>query len=98
LIDRELPEAQRQRIEKLIKGHPRIHGFHDLRTRLSGRSEIIQLHLEMDDDLPLIEAHAIADQVEAKIKSEFPNADVVIHQDPLSSVSLSNDSSPALGE
>ena len=88
LIDRELPDEQRQRIEQLIDGHPRVHGFHDLRTRLSGRSEIIQLHLEMDDDLPLIEAHAIADEVEAKIKKEFPNADVVIHQDPISSVSL----------
>ncbi len=86
LIDRELPDEQRRRIERIVSEHPDVHGFHDLRTRLSGRTEMIQLHLEMEDDLPLVRAHEIADAVEQAIKREFPNADVVIHQDPLSVV------------
>ncbi len=86
LIDRELPDEQREQIEQLIGNHPEVRGFHDLRTRLSGRSEMIQLHLEMDDELPLIKAHAIADEVELAIKRRFPHADVVIHQDPVSAV------------
>ena len=86
LIDRELPDEQRGQIEQLIASHPEVCGFHDLRTRLSGRTEMIQLHLEMDDDLPLVQAHAIAEEVEASIKQRFPHADVVIHQDPVSIV------------
>ncbi len=86
LIDRELPDEQREQIEQLIGSHPEVRGFHDLRTRLSGRSEMIQLHLEMDDELPLVKAHAIADEVELAIKRRFPHADVVIHQDPVSAV------------
>jgi ferrous-iron efflux pump FieF len=34
--------------------------------------------------LPLVEAHSVADAVETAIKEHFPNADVLIHQDPTS--------------
>jgi ferrous-iron efflux pump FieF len=58
--------------------------MHDLRTRKSGATQFIQLHLEMDDHLTLIQAHAIADEVEAKIMAAFPDAEVIIHEDPAS--------------
>ena len=83
LIDRELPAADRQRITKLAMRHPQVHSIHDLRTRLSGHMKIIQLHLDLSDELSLVEAHDIADQVEVAIKHAFPNSDVVIHQDPI---------------
>lgn len=86
LLDHELPQDKRQQIIQIIKDEPRVYGAHDLRTRLSGRTEFIQMHLELDDNLPLVEAHAIADAVEEKIKQAMPTADVVIHQDPISSV------------
>lgn len=88
LLDHELPQDKRELIIQIIKDHPKVQGMHDLRTRLSGRTEFIQMHLELDDYLPLIEAHAIADEVEEKIKQAMPSADVVIHQDPISSVNL----------
>jgi ferrous-iron efflux pump FieF len=88
LLDRELPEEKRARIIEIAKRHPQTKGIHDLRTRLSGRTEFVQMHLEMDDNLPLIEAHEIADEVEAEIKKSMPTADVVIHLDPVSAVDL----------
>jgi len=88
LLDHELPEAKRQKIIDIAKSHPEVHGMHDLRTRLSGRTEFIQMHIELDDDLPLIEAHEIADQVEDEITRAIPTADVVIHLDPVSAVDL----------
>lgn len=86
LLDRELSDEKRAKIIELATENPRVRGVHDLRTRLSGRTEFIQMHLELDDDLPLIEAHAIADEVEKKIMQALPMADVVIHQDPVSAV------------
>ncbi len=86
LLDRELSDEKRAKIIELATENPRVRGVHDLRTRLSGRTEFIQMHLELDDDLPLIEAHAIADAVEKKIMQAMPMADVVIHQDPVSAV------------
>ncbi len=88
LLDRELPDEKRQQIINIAKNHPEVHGMHDLRTRLSGRTEFIQMHIELDDELPLIKAHEIADQVEAQVMLVFPTADVVIHLDPISAVDL----------
>ncbi len=88
LLDRELTEETREQIIEIAKAHPMVRGIHDLRTRLSGRTEFIQMHLELDDQLPLIEAHNIADEVEEKIMRAIPTADVVIHLDPISAVDL----------
>lgn len=88
LLDHELPQEKRDLIIQITKDNPKVLGLHDLRTRLSGRTEFVQMHLELDDNLPLIEAHEIADEVEAKIKLALPSADVVIHQDPVSSVNI----------
>ncbi len=84
LMDKELPREDRRRIKSIARAHPEVHGLHDLRTRRSGLTTFIQLHLEMDDNLPLIEAHRIADEVEAEIRAAFPGAEIIIHQDPAS--------------
>jgi len=88
LLDREITDEKRQQIIQIAKAHPQVRGLHDLRTRLSGRTEFIQMHLELDDNLPLIEAHDIADEVEDNIMLAIPTADVVIHLDPVSAVDL----------
>jgi ferrous-iron efflux pump FieF len=83
LLDRELPDAQRQAMIDVALEHPRVLGVHDVRTRRSGRMPIVQMHLEMNDELTLREAHTIADAVETAILRLHPGADVVIHQDPI---------------
>ena len=82
LMDRELPEEERERIIAVIKEHPEVLGIHDLRTRASGQNRFIQLHLELDGGMTLYRAHAIADTVEAELEALFPGTDVIIHQDP----------------
>jgi ferrous-iron efflux pump FieF len=53
-----------------------------MRTRQSGHTKFVQLHLELDEDMSLKQAHAIADEVEADIMAFLPGAEVIIHQDP----------------
>ncbi|WP_295400489.1 cation transporter dimerization domain-containing protein [uncultured Thiocystis sp.] len=84
LMDHELPEVQREQIRTLALNVPMVRGLHGLRTRQSGQSLIIQLHLELDDQLPLLHAHRIADDVEAQIRAVYPDSDITIHQDPAS--------------
>jgi ferrous-iron efflux pump FieF len=81
LMDRELPEEERQRILQIVRSH--AHGVHDLRTRQSGATKFVQLHLELDEDLSLKAAHSIADEVVDTICMAFPSAHVIIHQDPV---------------
>ncbi|MBK1717694.1 cation diffusion facilitator family transporter [Thiocystis violacea] len=84
LMDQELPEDQRQRIATLALAGPMVRGMHGLRTRQSGQSPIIQLHLELDDELPLKTAHGLALEAEARIRKQYPDSDILIHLDPAS--------------
>lgn len=83
LMDREFPHEDREKILEIARANKYVHDAHDLRTRSSGQQQFIQLHLELDRDLSLVKAHAIAEQVEHRLRHAFPRADVIIHQDPV---------------
>lgn len=82
LMDRELPEGERDRIADLVRSHPEARGMHDLRTRSTGTGIFIELHLELDAGLTLAQAHDIADRVESSLREAFAGAEVLIHQEP----------------
>lgn len=82
LIDAELPAAEKQKIADIVLKSPDVSGLHDLRTRSSGTQWFIQLHLELDPMFTLAKAHAVADRVEKRLTDAFPNAEIIIHQDP----------------
>jgi len=82
LMDRALPDGVEQSIAALALRHPQVRAVHDLRTRRSGQTNFVQLHLELDGELSLARAHAIGDEVAATITTIVPGADVLIHQDP----------------
>ncbi|MBP2310807.1 cation diffusion facilitator family transporter [Azospirillum soli] len=82
LMDRELPEEDRARIAALVKAHADARGMHDLRTRSTGTGVFIELHLELDPQLTVAVAHDITDRIETELRDAFPNAEVIIHQEP----------------
>lgn len=82
LMDAEFSPAERQRIREIALDHPSVSDLHDLRTRRAGLTSFIQMHIELDGSLNLVEAHDIADEVEASIRHAFPDSEVLIHQDP----------------
>lgn len=82
LMDRELPDATRARIKDIVARQPGVLNIHDLRTRESGMRQFIQFHLLLDGRQPLAEAHAITLAVHRALQGEFPDADIIIHQDP----------------
>ncbi len=82
LMDRELPDDDRNKIRQLAIEHPRVTGMHDLRTRQSGPDVFIQMHLEMPGDISLLEAHSIAEDVMHKVEEAYPRAEVLVHEDP----------------
>ena len=82
LMDRELPDEERARIRRIAESHDAVMNVHDLKTRAAGISTFIQLHMELDPDMPLKEAHRVSDAVEQAILNAYPGAEVIIHQDP----------------
>jgi ferrous-iron efflux pump FieF len=89
-MDHEMDEAERSRIKDIVRAHPQVLNLHDLRTRAAGRDRFIQFHLELDGGLSLVDAHRIAEAVEADVRKAFPEAEVIIHQDPAGVVDRRN--------
>lgn len=83
LMDHEITDEERQQITQLVLKHPQVKGMHDLRTRRSGTTVFIQLHLELDATYTLQQAHDVSDQVNQEIHTLFDEAEVIIHQDPI---------------
>lgn len=82
LMDKELPEAERAAIRQCLEDEPECHGMHDLRTRSAGGRRFIEFHMEMDGQMSLHDAHAVADRVEKRLRQRWPEADIVVHQEP----------------
>lgn len=83
LMDKELADDIKLQIEQAVLSHSEVLGFHELRTRQSGPTKFIQLHLELDRNLTLANAHRISVEVEEAIHSIMDGeVDVLIHKDP----------------
>ena len=83
LLGQELPASQREQIIGIARGHSQVRSVHDLRTRSASRVDFIELHLELDDHMPLIVAHKVSDAAQEAIMAAITQADLMIHLDPL---------------
>ena len=83
LLDQEIQSEDRDRIREIALDHPKVLGFHDLRTRDTGREYIIQFHLELDPNMSLLESHEITDEVTDNVLKLYPDSELIIHTDPL---------------
>ena len=86
LMDMELTNKQRVHLEQLIISYPGVYGVHDLRTRISGMVLYISFDVEMPSDMSVKESHTTIRQLNMKILEYFPNAEVIIHVDPIGDI------------
>lgn len=82
LTDRELSPEIRQKVIDIVNNSDGIKGYHDFRSRDLGGVYFFEIHLELDGNLSLNITHQLTDKVEEAIKKQFPEAQVIIHQDP----------------
>ena len=91
LMDKALPDTDLAAINTAVLQTTGVLGMHDLRTRLSGETRIIQCHIEVQDKLPLLQAHDIAVAAEHNIAALFDDSEIIIHLDPQSVVNTLTD-------
>ncbi|WP_374530537.1 cation diffusion facilitator family transporter [Novosphingobium sp.] len=82
LMDHEWPEPKKARFLEVVARHPELRGLHDLRTRTSGNRDFVQFHVAVNPEMTVREAHDVMDEIEAKLLSEFPGVEILIHPDP----------------
>lgn len=81
LMDRAADPAVIAGMAAIATGWPGVRGYHDLKTRTAGSRIFVHLHIELDGDLPLREAHDIGAALRRAIIKAYPQADVIIHKD-----------------
>lgn len=82
LTDTSLPEEEVKEIENIIKSNSEITSFHKLRTRKSGPRREIDVHLRVDKNYNIVEAHELSHKVSKQITDKFPDSHVIIHIEP----------------
>jgi len=81
LMDRAADPEILDGIAAIARDWPGVRGFHDLKTRRAGSRVFVHLHIELDGDQTLREAHAIGASLRRAILATYPQADVIIHKD-----------------
>ncbi len=81
LMDRRADPRIIAGIAAIARDWPGVHGFHDLKTRTAGSRVFVNLHIELDGDLPLRQAHDIGAGLRRAILAAYPQTDVIIHKD-----------------
>jgi ferrous-iron efflux pump FieF len=81
LMDRRADPALVAGIAAIAAGWPGVHGYHDLKTRMAGSRVFVNLHIELDGDQTLREAHDIGAGLRRAILAAYPQTDVIIHKD-----------------
>jgi ferrous-iron efflux pump FieF len=81
LMDRRADPGIIEGIARIASDWPGVHGFHDLKTRTAGSRVFVNLHIELDGDQPLREAHDIGAGLRRAILQAYPQTDVIIHKD-----------------
>jgi ferrous-iron efflux pump FieF len=82
LLDRELDDADRERIQSAVMSCEGVSAVHDIRTRNGGDRVFVEFHLEVDGGLSVAQGHAIADHAEQAVEHLFPRSDVTAHVEP----------------
>ena len=84
LLDRSLESDKVAKIGEIIGNHPKVNGYHWLKTRTDGSHNFVEFHLVLTPEMTLEEAHRIAEELECRIAALDPNKGWVItpHFDP----------------
>ena len=82
LVGRAPPEDLRAEILRRALAHPQVAGAHDVIAHYVGPEVDVSLHIEVEGDLTLLEAHDIESQVVQSIQELDAVDDVFVHVDP----------------
>ena len=82
LMDESCPETEEQVRAVMDRHQHRFVDYHDLKTRKSGDKVYAELHLSVDGQMSVQEAHDFTDHLEEDLEKEVPNVVITIHVEP----------------
>ncbi|HMC61754.1 MAG TPA: cation diffusion facilitator family transporter, partial [Candidatus Solibacter sp.] len=77
------PAGMEDQISAAVSAVPGVMNCHNIRVRYSGPVMFIDLHVLVDGQQTLFEAHRLTETIEGVIQEIVPAADVTVHPEPL---------------
>jgi predicted Fe-Mo cluster-binding NifX family protein len=83
LMDACLSPQKAREMKEIAEKVRGVRGVHDLRLHKSGPVSFGEMHIEVEEALPLEKAHEISDEIEEKIRERFKDIEsITIHVEP----------------
>ncbi len=83
LTEQSLPDETEKEILNLVQSVPGVSDPHNLRTRRIGNHIAAEVHIRLDGNMPLREAHDKASAIERLFRERFgKEAHIIIHMEP----------------
>ncbi len=82
LMDVSLDEEEEWIRGQILALKPTIRAYHKLRTRKAGPTRFVDVHVLVDSDMHLDQAHEISQRLEDAIEDRFPGTSVTVHMEP----------------
>ncbi len=76
------PAGAQEKIRTAVEELPEILDCHNVRIRSVGHQSFIDLHVRINGDLTLREAHELTEEIERVIGDIVPSSDIVVHPEP----------------
>jgi cation diffusion facilitator family transporter len=77
------PKGSVEKVKAIAETIPGVINCHDVRIRTSGPRLFLDVHILTDGSQTLTRAHKLTETVEAAIRVEYPEADVIVHPEPV---------------
>jgi cation diffusion facilitator family transporter len=82
------PSGIEKKIISAVEILPGVVDCHNVRVRYSGPQPFVDVHVLVDGNQTLKEAHNLTEEIERVIQQLMPNADVTVHPEPNSETAL----------
>lgn len=76
------PSGIEKKIISTVEVLPGVTDCHNVRVRYSGPQPFVDVHVLVDGNQTLKEAHGLTEEIERVIQKLIPNADVTVHPEP----------------
>ncbi len=84
LLERSLPEEIEKEIIAIINEDPQVKDPHNLRTRRIGNDFAIEVHIRVQPDMTVREAHVVATDIEDRLRKKYGSrTHVAVHVEPV---------------
>ena len=85
LLEASLPPDVEKEIRDIIRNTDKVRWLHNLQTRKIGSDYAIDVHIKLDRDISLVDAHDVATSIENRLRTKYgKRTQINVHMEPLS--------------